>query len=254
MTANQPVASVVRVSDNSASRRLGYTGVPVADSIVWLPFVMTLDPNNGWFATIWVQNTTGTNSSVSIDFYNAGSWAGTTGPATLPANGMTAFNLRLTNYNLGWGWYGSARVSAGQPVAVVANQLNDTVPSQGASYEGIPASAGSTTVILPRVVREPAQSGCYTSNFTVRNLGSANATVTINYYNANGTSAVSVSDTVVSHKVYNLKTAPPAGLPASFYGSVKIVSTNNQPIAATSNLLDSYCGTSDAISYAGANR
>jgi murein DD-endopeptidase MepM/ murein hydrolase activator NlpD len=254
MTANQPIAAVVRVSDSSAHRRLGYTGMPVAASTVWLPFVMTR-LGNDWGATIWVQNTTGTDSTVSIDFYNEGGWAGSTGASTLKANAMALFNLRTTYYGLGEGWYGSARVTAGVPVAVVVNQLNDRIPTQGASYEGVPASAGSTTVILPRVVRESLPSGCYTSNFTVRNLGSGNATITIYYYNANGTQAATpVSDTVVAHKVYNLKTAPPNGLPNPFYGSVKIVSTNNRSIAATSNLLDSYCGTNDAISYTAVNR
>jgi hypothetical protein len=255
MTANQPIAAVVRVSDSSAHRRLGYTGVPVAASTVWLPFVMTR-LGNDWGATIWVQNTTAVNSTVTVDFFQEGSSSvyRTTGAVSLPANGLTVFNLRTTYYDLGEGWYGSARVTAGAPVAVVVNQLNDTW-IDGATYEGIPASAGSTMVVLPYVAR---RNGCYSSNFTVRNLGSNTATVTINYYEADGRLALSVpNQSVVSHKLYNLHTAPPAGLPNPFSGSVGIVSTNNRPIAATSNMLDYLCGPNgpnDTISYTGVNR
>ncbi|MDY7078901.1 MAG: hypothetical protein SXV54_18460, partial [Chloroflexota bacterium] len=41
MSANQPLASVVQVSDSSIYRRLGYSGLAAGDDRVWLPFVMT---------------------------------------------------------------------------------------------------------------------------------------------------------------------------------------------------------------------
>ncbi len=258
MSAAQPVASVVRVSDNSDFRRLGYTGVPVADTTVWLPFVMTR-LGNDWGATVWIQNTSSTNSTVYLDFYQNGGRSGG-GSETLPGNGLAAINLRTdyARYGLPAGWSGSAKVSANVPVAGVVNQLNDSA-NLGASYEGIPHSAGSTTVILPDIVRRPADAPCYYSNFTVRNLGSVAANVRIGYYTETGYSPVTVTDNgIASERIYNLYTSAPADLPQNFRGSVVIVSTNNQPLAATSNMLyyasPSCTGRDDTISYTGVNR
>jgi len=256
-TTVQPLATVVRVYDNT-HRRLGYLGISVISTTVWLPFVMTRLAND-WGATIWVQNTTNVASTVTVDFYQEGSSSvyKTTGQVALPAKGMTSFNLRTNNYGLGWGWYGSARVSAGQPVAIVVNQLQDAT-FLGASYEGIPASAGSNAVVLPYAVRQ--YNSCYYSNFTVRNLGSADATVRIRYYDGNGNLVASSSsnETVKSHVVYNLYlTTPPSNHvfpPLGFSGSAVISGTNSQPIAASSNLVDKCASNNDTISYTGINR
>lgn len=150
-----------------------------------------------------------------------------------------------------WGWYGSALVSANQPVAVVVNQLRDAAPALGASYEGIPDSAASQTVILPRVVR--GYSNRYYSNFTVHDAGSGTASITIHYYDSSGTLVISPTDTVSAStpKTYNLYTAPPSGLPHGFVGSVVI--TADREIVASSNLLD-YNNYYDTISYTGVNR
>ncbi len=251
ISASQPIAAVARAYDNP-SRVLGYWATSTAHTTVWLPFVMTR-LSNGWGATIWVQNTTGSASTVTLDFFQEGSRSvyRTTGAVTLSPNGMTSFNLRTNDYGLGWGWFGSARVTAGQPVAVIVNQLNDG-SNLGASYEGVPASHGSQSVVLPYVVR--GAEGCLYSNFTVKNLGSADAAIVINYYAQPGTLITTSPDTVVSHRVYNLYTGTPPGqnFPTPpFGGSVIINST--QPIAVSSNLLN-YCGGSDTVSYTGLNR
>jgi hypothetical protein len=212
---------------------------------------------NDWGSVIWAQNTSTTGTTVYVDFYDEDQLSPRlTISQQVNGRGLALFNLRTNDYGLGAPWYGSARVRASQRLAVVVNQFKDD-QYLGASYEGVPASAGSTTVVLPRVAR--AASNCYYSNFTVRNLGSAAAAITIYYYEPSGAQATSPStDSVASHRVYNLKTLTPSGhtFPDSgFIGTVKIVSTNNQPIVATSNLLDS-CGSSptDTVSFTGVNR
>ncbi|MDY7077405.1 MAG: peptidoglycan DD-metalloendopeptidase family protein, partial [Chloroflexota bacterium] len=168
-SASQPLASVVQVSDSSIYRRLGYSGLAAGDDRVWLPFVMTR-LGNDWGATIWVHNTTDTQTSVSMNLYGAPGFAnGSCDSQSLPGKGTVLFNLRTDHCGLGWGWYGSALASANQPVAVVVNQLRDAYPARGDSYEGIPDSAASQTVILPRVVR--GYSNRYYSNFTVHDAG-----------------------------------------------------------------------------------
>ena len=258
-SAAQPVAGVVRISDNSNYRRLGYSSIPVADTKVWLPFVMTR-LGNDWGAALWIQNTTGTGTTATARFYQNGGQSGI-GTVQLPANGLATINLRTdyAQYGLPAGWYGSAQVTASVPIAVVVNQLNDGA-YLGASYEGIPNSAGSTTVFLPRVVRKELTGQCYYSNFTVRNLGSTAANLTIQYYDETGTLRATVNDTgISSEKIYNLYSSPPAGLPQNFRGSAMIISTNGQPLVATSNLLYYYSAPTctsrdDTISYTGVNR
>jgi len=254
-TAVQPLATTVHISDTT-HRRLGYSGLSAIDTTVWLPFVMTRNTTTDWGSVIWAQNTSTTGTTVSVDFYDEDQLSPRlTISQAVSGRGLALFNLRTNHYGLGWGWYGSARVRANQRLAVVVNQFKDN-QTLGASYEGVPASAGTTTVILPKVVRP--LSGCYYSNFTVRNLGGSSASVTIRYYNAGGSLVTSSNDTVVSHRVYNLYTGTPDGqaFPTPpFDGSVVVASTNGQPIAATSNLLD-YCGSSptDTVSFTGINR
>jgi hypothetical protein len=261
ITANQSVAAVTQVWEpNNASRRLGYSSLPVADPTVFLPFVMTR-LGNGWGAAIWIQNTYEYQTTITVEFYNdTQSDPVKTTILTVNGLGLATLNLRTNDYGLGWGWFGSARIRSvmGAPLAAVVNQFNDG-SNLGASYEGVPAPSGTTKAVLPYVVRR--FNTCYISNYTVRNLGLTDATIDVRYYREDGTLAPnsgSTSDeTVKSHKVYNLyNSTPPANhaFPANgFRGSVAIISTNNQPIAVSSNLLN-YCGGSDTISYTGINR
>ena len=256
------MAAVTQVWEpNNAYRRLGYSSLPVADSTVFLPFVMTR-LSNGWGAAIWIQNTYEYyQTTITVDFYNDTQSAPiTTTNLTVNGLGLATLNLRTNDYGLGWGWFGSARIrsNTSAPLAVVVNQFNDG-SNLGASYEGIPASRGTMKAVLPYVVRR--YNTCYISNYTVRNQGSTDATMVIHYYREDGTlapnSGSTPTETVKSHKIYNLyNSTPPIShtFPADgFRGSVAITSTNNQPIAVSSNLLN-YCGGSDAISYTGINR
>jgi len=85
----------------------------------------------------------------------------------------------------------------------------------------------------------------YNTGFMVQNLGSTDASITITYYNQDGTVAATVNDTIPvdGSKNYYPLTAVPDG----FNGSVVI--SSNQPVAAVANELGN--GTAYGASYAG---
>ena len=73
----------------------------------------------------------------------------------------------------------------------------------------------------------------YDTGFQVQNLGTAQANITITYYNQDGSVAASVADTIAaggSNKYY-----PLTAVPDGFNGSVVI--TSDQPVAAIANEL-----------------
>jgi len=74
----------------------------------------------------------------------------------------------------------------------------------------------------------------YTSGFQVQNLSATTANITITYYNQDGTTATTGSDTIAGN---GAKTYYPIAAAAGFNGSVVIAS--DQPIASVVNVLGS---------------
>ena len=88
-------------------------------------------------------------------------------------------------------------------------------------------------LVLVSSVVVSGQGITYDTGFQVQNLGTAQANITVTYYNQDGSVAASVADTIAAggSKTYYPLTAVPDG----FNGSVVI--TSDQPVAAIANEL-----------------
>lgn len=93
-----------------------------------------------------------------------------------------------------------------------------------------------------------AQTAVATSGFQVLNLGSADANITIVYYNADGTEAARQQDVIArgGSKTYLGATMQ---APAGFQGSVVI--SSDQPVIAINNLVNSFTAPQLGDSYSG---
>jgi len=94
---------------------------------------------------------------------------------------------------------------------------------------------GAILVSLLMVPSASAQGITWTSGFQVQNLGSGTATVTIAYYNQDGTVATSVGDSIPA---MSSKTYYPIHAADGFNGSVVV--SSDQPVVAIANTLGNY--------------
>jgi len=102
-------------------------------------------------------------------------------------------------------------------------------------------------LLLLAIVAMPvsAQGITYNTGFQVQNLGSGDASITITYYNQDGTTAATTMDTIPAGGSKNY--FPLTAVPDGFNGSVVV--SSNQPVAAIANELGN--GSAYAASYAG---
>ncbi len=97
----------------------GYPAVTRPGRVVTLPFLRR--EYSGWSSGLAVQNTTGSSTSVSIDFYDSsGNWVAEKS-AVLSSRGEI---LVLATLPVPSGFDGSAQIRATRAVAVMANHLN----------------------------------------------------------------------------------------------------------------------------------
>jgi len=166
---------------------LGYNGFTGASTAPVMPLVNA--NNYGYVTGIQVQNTSGTDTEVTIAY--APSTAGTacTETGTVPANSSASFGLYAFTYSggtttsdcvMGETFVGSAAVvtnTADAPLVVIVNQLNSDA-NKGAAYEGFDPAAGTDTVVMPLIMDRNWE---YFTGFSVMNVGDAATDVTCTF-------------------------------------------------------------------------
>lgn len=131
-----------------------------------------------------VQNLTGNTATVVITYYNSGNTDGTGGTLATTANDSISAN-GVKNYfpiHATAPFKGSIVISSDQPLGAVANIGNSTLTALDA-YVG--SSSGNTTAYLPILHKN---NGGYYSWYSVQNVGTAPANVTVKYSDTTGTS------------------------------------------------------------------
>ncbi|MDW8396213.1 MAG: hypothetical protein RMM31_08220, partial [Anaerolineae bacterium] len=183
--------------------------------------------------------------------------------------------ITSTGYANHCNWAGSVRITSNQPLvgfgAIQQPQANQNYASR---YNLFGPSGATTTALLARVDRvctgtcNPSEVGLFPhfAGLNVQNVGTATTTVTLVFYNANGTvnqtytvdsggnllnlvpGAQIAFNTSVGSNYSNLQTQQ---LGNNFKGTVRVTSTGGVPIRAFANLIS---GMDDADAYLGANR
>lgn len=194
-------------------------------------------PNPGPGRTnIFLQNIGPNDATVSLVFttgeVGGQAWTTDTGGVIKPKASKyvlyTQFGGSITD-----GWAGAVEVSATEPLAAIVNMFWDspTGAKTAATYTGV--SDPANDVYLPNLlVRDGRQ-----TRLTVQNTEDAVASITINFFNRNGSPVGSKSDTIPpkSEKTYYLDQVPQANFSATAgTGSAHV--TSNKKIAAVASL------------------
>lgn len=228
VTSDQPIAAILNTTRvDGTDKRLGSaTGVLSPAMMVYAPYLRkNYYDRNSYIA---VQNTSDSAASITITYYKADGTQTATEQATISAYSTEIFHQN-ENANLDDGFHGSATIEGDAPLAVVVNNANagtSTTSSGFESYNGM--ATGATTLYAPKLTVRYYD---YQSSFTVQNMGTADATVTVNY-DYGGTPYTHTSGPIApgaSWPVY-LAAEAQSNLPATLSGSGSAVITSDQPL------------------------
>ena len=177
-----------------------------------------------WTSGFQVQNLGTSQAAITIQYFNQDGTEAVPGGVSATIASMSS----ATYYPIHApdGFNGSVVVSSNQPVVAIANTLGDT-PQYAASTEGF--SAGDQPFKLPLIMRGNA--GYYTW-FNVQNVGTSDASVTVNYIpGSDGNSHSSPAVTIKPNAAHTFSQRDMSQLGTKFVGSAVVNST--QPIVVT---------------------
>jgi hypothetical protein len=244
--ADQKVAAV---ANNFWPRySVAYNGSDVGATKVFIPSVERRNTSGGdpWLGhtVIAVQNLGGSATNLTLRFVNASTGLVdlTIGPIAVAANAARGFNTRAggdvpkeTFYVLGNSWVGSAIVdSDSQQVAAISYSLRPRDNESGSATGASSVNAGNST-FLPEIYQiGPAGAGrTQWSLLRLQNVTTSQATVTMKFYNRDGTEVVAARQDFTidgeKSKNFNLKGDTPINLGTNWSGAIYI--TSNQPLA-----------------------
>jgi len=188
VSSNQPVVANVNTQVPSGSgasaddpNRVG-TASGVLNPSTTLNFTQLMKGYWGWNSYVAVQNTNGSDASVTVYYYNESDGSEVTAARdtkSVPAYSTCIF-YQSANDDLPDKWSGSAVVIGTQSLAGVANFYNSGSSKDTAQFHSYNAfSAGGTKLYAPRVVKDFYD---YQSGLKIQNVGNSAANVTITYY------------------------------------------------------------------------
>lgn len=198
-----------------------------------------------WVAGIQVMNLDTAAADVQIDFYDtAGTKVHTfTDTETIAAGAAKSYYVPvLIPDSVAATFNGSAVVSSSKRVAAVANQTASGISttsgsrSMTGSYTGVSSSDAASTLYLPVAVKSYFG---FESLVSIQNAGTADATVTLEFYDATGTQIAKHTTAAVkagSSARVDLRDLTPnvsGSIPAGFNGAVKV--TSSSALAAAVN-------------------
>lgn len=192
----------------------------------------------GFSSGITLQNPNATNAQVTIRYYLSGQTTPvTTQNLVVAANSAQPTYLpnvpgMPTNFN------GTAVIQSTNGVSIMGIANHDHDPAgPAASYNLIPAGKASTRVFMPQVVRHYYD---FESGWQVYNLGPDNVTVTVTYFNTNGTIRGTATHDVAAESAFTMYLGDSRGdiLGSNFNGGGVIeVTTGNGVLVGIANFV-----------------
>jgi hypothetical protein len=227
--ATQDIAVVVKTDYNgepsgyvgpTAAGGSGSPGWERAGSTLYVPLVK--NNHYGRWSNIYVFNAGSQSTVISVTYFDAnGTWIGG-GSFSVAPNGQRV----LTPVGYTSSGVFSARISSsnGQPLVAVVQEGESNPPTTWPAMYNAFSSSG-TNLYAPTVKKNFYG---HTTGMTIQNVGSNTANVQTQYYNMDGGLVTSFSVTIPSNAPYVI--VNPGQVPDGFLGSVRITSTNGQPL------------------------
>ena len=166
-----------------------------AGTTMYVPQITKQTP--GYNTYVAVQNAGSASETFTVHYYDRATGAEVAAAAetyTIAANSSKVVYPEL-NTHLPANWYGGAVITGTQPKAVIVSFYNTGANNTSAQFLVYDAFAtGSTTLIIPRVVRRYYG---YNSGFTIQNVSTVPTTITIHFKFKDGSTYTYTSASVL---------------------------------------------------------
>jgi len=227
--SDQPIRCIANTKCTSlAFERLASTGGIVESATAYRAPYLRKD-YFGRNSCIAIQNLSAQAAGVTIAYYDDSglvtSHLGSIAPYA------SSYVYQASEGNLPPGFHGSAVVSSSGPLAAVV--VNGDAATNYATaaiegYQAIPATDATNTLYMPKLT---VNYYGYQSSFTVQNVGTSNATMTV-YYDFSGGSYSKTSPSIPPNCTWSvyLATSYYSGIPQGFVGSGSGRIVSSQPI------------------------
>jgi len=206
-----------------------YLGTSSPEPILSFPLVYRNHTSGLWNSKLVIQNASGVEQTVTLELFSVGEASpDETDTAVVPAYSSVIFNIADAEYS-SFGPYGSAVVSAAQPLAGVAQAIRN--PGTGkinvleTEYRAFGSGQQGDSAVAPLVYKNY---NLWTTGINVLNKSNIATTVTVTYTNANpaitgGPWTFSIG--LAGNAMGNFYTPSHVTLPDGFYGSAEIASS-----------------------------
>ncbi len=205
-------------SGGTAAQLYSYNGFAAGAKTFYVPALYKA--YYGWNAALSIQNMGAAEATVNVAYSNAH----TASYTIAPKSSVAIYIPNVAELPAG---LHSATVTADQDVAVSVNISNSY--NRAATYNGI--ANASTTVFAPNLMKRYYK---YSSSVTCQNLGSAAATMTINYAGQPGASET--SGPIAPGANWEVYLPNKAALPNGYNGSATITADQNIACIINSNM------------------
>lgn len=162
VTADQPIQAVTNLLGSNPTTGEAYDGMTAPSTTVNVPLFQQDNGTPPTDSSIYIQNTSGSPSNVTVVFKDQSNQTVSTQQFTINGNG--SITVDQSNDGISGKFVGAAEINGSQPVAVAINQSNGAILF---SYTG--STTGGPTLYAPLL--ELNNSGWYTG-FQVQNVGS----------------------------------------------------------------------------------
>ncbi len=171
INSTQPISVLVDMF-GPANKFAAYTPASITDKNISIPWTAT---TQGWTTPYRIVNRGLNPTVVNIQYYNQANGL-QVGTDSVNINPNAVVNISRESVPTANGTDGSAVLTSGEPISVIVEQKT----TDGKYFEAYtPAITASTTIVIPWT----ATTQGWTTPYVIVNKGSANANVSINYYN-----------------------------------------------------------------------
>lgn len=224
-SSDQPLQSVVNTHRVTDGALVVYRGVISGSGVV--QYFGPIYKGGLTYSSLSVMNASSVPATIQVEFLSlGGSIIATTGASVAPGAQQifpSTVVPGLPDSFVGW-----ARVSSDEPVVGLLAQGGATGTHAPLEFDG-PLST-STPYVIPRAFKNVDEGGGpYTTRLIAGNLGTAVATVTLNYYAADGMLAHSATSVISASGALLVDLSAESNLPPTGTWAVSFVS--NEPLA-----------------------
>ena len=222
VTSNRVIIAIGR--PHIGNEVMTYNGVGAGSTAAWLPMFFKNGFGN-YNTALYVQNVTSSTANLTIQYLNLnGTVACTVNDSLAPraSKGYWSLSVTCNTGNLPMGFVGGVKVTSTQDILAVGRAH---LGAQITTYNGF--SGGASTAYVPMLFRKAFANGSYNAALYLQNVGSANANITIEYLNSNGTLAATQNVTLNAGAISSLWLPSVPGLPNGFVGGARITANQN---------------------------